>query len=435
MSTALALGARSIRWRSAAGVGALVGLLAAGCSSGSVAEPDTTSSVSPAATVGTVTGATSQFQPPSAALAMAETGAPPAASARVTDFGAKTDGSVDVAAALQAAMDSLPPTGGEVVFPAGRYRQDEVIIVDRPGVQLRGEPGATLVATSAERVAVLLRADDTALSTFELQAPQALQRKDALESHRVVIDGAARVRVADNVIDGSPATGVFVFGATDYLVTGNEVRNTLADGIHSTFGARRGAVLGNVVEHPGDDCVAVVSYLADGAVVSNVLEEGNTCRDSYHARGFSVVGGQGIVIRRNTIDSTRAAGVYLASEDSYDTYAAHDVQVVDNVISRANTDPSIDHAAIFSIGRNGAADTGGTSTSLANEDIRLSGNTITDAPASSSFIRFANRFHTRISIVGQSLEGDPSKTALDVASVARDQVEATDNTFNGRPFA
>jgi MYXO-CTERM domain-containing protein len=62
--------------------------------------------------------------------------------ANALDFGAKGDGSVDDAPAIQAAIDSA--TAGAILLPKGRYRIDSVLVISKSGVVLRGEgAGAT----------------------------------------------------------------------------------------------------------------------------------------------------------------------------------------------------------------------------------------------------------------------------------------------------
>lgn len=348
----------------------------------------------------------------------------------VTAFGATGDGATDDTAAIQRAVDSLEP-GDTLAFPAGTYLHADLITVERAGVRLEGLPGATLEATAPDRVAIVLRGDGVALSGFTLTAPNATRRLGALEHHRIVLDRGSGQVVEGNHVEGGPAAGIFAFGASDFAISGNTVENTMADGIHLTFGARDGTVTDNAVRHSGDDCIAVVSYVGDGAIVSGISEIGNSCVDSYNARGFSVVGGQDIEIRGGRVDLTRAAGIYLASEGSFDTYAAHRVQVVDNHITRANTDRSIDHAAIFSYARPGTARAAGRDVSLQNEDVLLSGNVIDGTVASWANILFNNPHHRRVVIEHQRITGDPGKAAVGMGGTPTAEYRTRSNTLNG----
>src|SRR5262245_27128531 len=65
---------------------------------------------------------------------------------------------------------------------------------------------------------------------------------------------------------------------------------------------------------------------------------GNTVSGHYWVRGISVVGGENVLIERNTIDRpTHAAGVYLARETAYLTFGVRNVLVRNNTITNVQT--------------------------------------------------------------------------------------------------
>lgn len=61
----------------------------------------------------------------------------------VKSFGAIGDGVTDDTAAIQAAIDKAELTGGIVFFPRGTYLTSAELVVDKPGVSLRGEGTGT----------------------------------------------------------------------------------------------------------------------------------------------------------------------------------------------------------------------------------------------------------------------------------------------------
>jgi nitrous oxidase accessory protein NosD len=68
----------------------------------------------------------------------ARTSGPPDNAYLVTWFGAKGDGVADDTAAIQAAIDALPASGGEVRFPTGDYLITSPLLIERSWVTLRG---------------------------------------------------------------------------------------------------------------------------------------------------------------------------------------------------------------------------------------------------------------------------------------------------------
>lgn len=249
----------------------------------------------------------------------------------VRNFGAIADDDRPDDDAIRRALATLPP-GSVLVLPPGRYIQAHSLVIDRPGVTLRGVE-ATLQATDPHDHALVLQADATGVLGLRLTArPE--RRGDRPEQSRLVLRGAGQ-RVRDVRIDGAASAGVLVLGASDFAITGTEVRGTLADGIHVTGASHRGCILGNRVRDAGDDLISVVSYEADAAPVRDVLVAGNEVAGGRWGRGLSVVGGEHITLRDNRIaDVLRAAGILIAREGSWHTRGVDEVRVEGNRLER-----------------------------------------------------------------------------------------------------
>jgi pectate lyase-like protein len=63
----------------------------------------------------------------------------------VTAFGATGNGITDDAPAIQAALDSVPATGGTVFVPAGDYRLGETLVISQGGTTLTGVGPASIL--------------------------------------------------------------------------------------------------------------------------------------------------------------------------------------------------------------------------------------------------------------------------------------------------
>lgn len=368
-----------------------------------------------------------------AACGLEEPPARPGGAVDVRSFGALPDDGRDDTAAIQAALDSLPP-GGWLLFPPGVYEHGARLTVRRPGAVLWSE-GATLHATNAADQAVLLAADGASIYNFTLTAVTAARLDAPWQARIAVFDRDDRsTHLRGNVIrgnrviaGGAPGTpaansassaGIFVYRADDFLVAENEVRRSLADGIHVTGGSKNGRVLANTVRETGDDMIAIVSYLANGSwiddgaaqiaasfagqrdleLVRNVLVAFNDVSGQYWGRGISVVGGADITIRDNRIaQTTTAAGVLLAREASFVTWGVNNVVVRDNAISQVqttlpaytppgwpNTGLRTGHAAveIHSFVFDDERAYGDLLAALAVQDLRITRNTVADTGAS-----------------------------------------------------
>ncbi len=290
------------------------------------------------------------------------------------EFGAVPDDDGDDAPAIQRALDTLQ--AGEVLwFEPGRYLMGSSLRVRRAGVTLAGER-AVLHATDPDDQALLIEADDTTVRSLTFTAATDGRREAARHARIAVVNdtpsGYLAVRntvIRDNRIDGSgppgsreansaSAAGILLLRAQGFLVAGNTVQRSLADGIHITGGSADGRVLGNVVRESGDDMIAVVSYADSGpaaagdaqrllrlwdsrlqqGLVSNVLIAGNDLSAPYWGRGISVVGGRSITIARNTLANLpTAAAILIAREASYQTFGVDDVLVDANRIGDVQT--------------------------------------------------------------------------------------------------
>jgi parallel beta-helix repeat protein len=293
----------------------------------------------------------------------------------VRSFGAKPDDDDDDSDAIQKALDTLKP-GETLYFPSGRYITSRSISVRRPGITITGD-NATLHATNPDDMALMVQADDTTVSSLTFTAITNT-RKSATRASRIAVVGdmpgsaPRRIRnavVRDNKIinadgPGTPgansasAAGIVVQHAERFLIAGNTVVRSLADGIHITGGSRNGRVLNNTVRETGDDMIAVVSYADKGpaarnsaaklastwdeqvekSLARNIVISGNRVSGQYSGRGITVVGGQSIAIVRNTIENVPvAAGILLAREAVYQTFGVENVVVEGNIVRDVQT--------------------------------------------------------------------------------------------------
>lgn len=83
----------------------------------------------------------------------------------VKEFGAKGDGFTDDTAAIQAAINALPATGGAVFFPAGEYEIHATINVNKHGVSLIGVGAGQREGATQDAAPSRLEADASFVGT------------------------------------------------------------------------------------------------------------------------------------------------------------------------------------------------------------------------------------------------------------------------------
>ena len=264
-----------------------------------------------------------------------------------TEFGATGDGQTDDGPAIQRALDSLK-NGDVLEIPAGQtYRHSNVLTVRNAGAHLRG-PG-TLLATGEETSALSIDADNVLVDGgLELKIARTSRRWSAPAQNNLNLLEHKGIVVRDVFVDGAGAAGVFVYGASNYLIEDVTVQNTRADGIHQTHGAHHGILRRARVRNVGDDGIAIVSYGTDGAICHDIEIESPRFTGNQWGRGFSVVGGENINFYDIYAENSNAAAIYIACEgEPWNTAPTRRVRIEGGVIKRSNQSDTVDHGAVL----------------------------------------------------------------------------------------
>jgi hypothetical protein len=254
----------------------------------------------------------------------------------VTDFGATPDDGSDDTSAIQAAMNSMR-SGGTLLFPPGEYRYSNTLSLPHDNVALWGYDGAYLHNTRSDDSYlrhIAIKGNNSGIYGFRISTDRHSRGTSGADYLIMLTDGANQEAI-DNQLEwgGIHITG----GASGYLVSGNSVLDSTADSIRHTDGATNGVVAGNYVRGAGDDMISVVSTRGERKNAGIVIE-GNDLADQYWGRGISVVGGDNITIRNNSISGTACcAAILVAQEDVYNTMGVRNVVVEGNVISHVQT--------------------------------------------------------------------------------------------------
>jgi hypothetical protein len=201
--------------------------------------------------------------------------------------------------------------------------------------------------------------------------------------------------VRDVTVDGAGCAGVYVEGASHYLLENVTVRDSRSDGIHNTGGSTHGVIRNCTVTNSGDDGFAVVSYDSDAALCSDITFQSPRFMGNTWGRGFSVVGGTQISYFDVYGQDSNAAMVYVAAEPApWLTRPSTDVVVAGGTLIRSNTNARIDHGAVLLYAGNRAA----------NDRLAISGLTIRDTRRSAPF-QVGLLADKAASIRGTSLDG------------------------------
>lgn len=287
------------------------------------------------------------------------------------DYGASGLGIDDNTAHLEAAIAALQP--GDHFLLAGTYRHATALTIDTANVLVSGD--GTLIGTDETNRALRVTAPDVVVEDITLDHDGNTDRQTPDVTAGLYVGAVAGFRGRRITIKNAASVGVILRGSTDFLVEDFTVVDSWADGIHMTGGANTGRVVRPTVLRPGDDGVAVVSYLSDDEPCHDIDVFVPKVHGQNFGRGLSVVGGTDIRYWMIDVAQTDGAGVYIACEDnlSWQTYPPVRVKVIGGTISGANFgSPIPDHAAVHVINQ---------SDTLTLEDVEVSGLTIRDTYA------------------------------------------------------
>jgi parallel beta-helix repeat protein len=224
------------------------------------------------------------------ACAPNDDGGSPSVTLSVSDFGARGDGETFDTAAIQKAVDALPP-GGVLRFPPGTYR-----IEPERGIKLKDDMRvdlgeATLVADNVSRAS----------------AGSSTSRDGGTSSSRGTLVGSR---------DGTPDWGIGIRAsdASDLVIENVTVRNFFFDGIILTGdrGCERVAVRGVVAENNRRTGLAIVSALdvtvEDSTFASTRGQSPEAGVNGEPNRGQQV---RNVSFRRCTFRGNAGGGLYL----------------------------------------------------------------------------------------------------------------------------
>jgi len=268
----------------------------------------------------------------------------------VRSFGATGNGRSDDTDAFQRAIDSIPPAGGVVRVPAGRYVIDPLRSVRmRSRVDLRMDPGATLLAkpNAAPRAYVLLaeRVADVTISGGSIVGERYAHLGTKGEwGHGVMVRGASRVTIRNLTISRCWGDGISVGGFAPKGGAGIPSSDILIDNVRCRGNRRQGLTIGRsrrvrVIDSEfsdthgtkpeyGIDIEPDAPGTAEDITIERCVLRGNHgggiqayhrssnvsirgCTIENNGSGIYTVNALGGVIANNTIRMNRNAGVAL----------------------------------------------------------------------------------------------------------------------------
>lgn len=311
-------------------------------------------------------------QPPAVYRTDAGIGASSTASAAalsVTEFGAVANDGRDDHSAFAAAAKAAKQQNKTLYVPAGTFHLSKILTIDSIRMEGAGKAATVLVSTDPQKGSIDLKGSGVSLRNLKHVYEKTVPRGNgAHEKNSITVRGASNF-VIDNVsVSKSSTAGIMVaYGSNNGIISNNTVANTGADGIHMTTESHHITVENNTVTAAGDDGIAVVSYKTSPVPVRAVTIRDNEVGGLSKARGISVVGGENVTIENNSVKNTMLAGIYIATEGSYNTMNVDGVKVVKNTVNHTGIKEPEKHPNVLVYAGQGTID-----------NVEFSRNTITN---------------------------------------------------------
>lgn len=313
----------------------------------------------------------------------------------VQEFGAKGDGVTDDQRSIVKAIAYAKSNNFTVYFPSGHYKHSDIIVLD--GVQAYGDGFTSILdGTDPAHTAIKLTGNNSSIKDVRKTTSNVVKRRSNRESANILIDNADYFIVERVLSEQCAGAGILSFTGKNGKILENKIQNTLADGIHMTHGSEDISVVKNTVYNSGDDMIAVVSYVVYGSKCKRITIDDNECDTQVIGRGISVVGGDNVSITNNKIKNCYSAGIYIYSEDSYNTYGCEDISIINNIVENSGN-ATVPMASLHVGGRKGYETKNISSKNNIFKGCRYRGAAVTKM---SSFKSLSDTFN---SVIGQGI--------------------------------
>jgi len=165
-------------------------------------------------------------------------------------------------AAIQKAIDTLPPSGGSIFLPAGKYKLDGMVHINRSYVSIRGEQGTILVLKDGVKQPNILIGSDA-------QKPDPKKKISHVTISNLELDGnkdkqdsefhPTKPWLRNNTID--------IRGVDDLRIENVDAHHARSGGIVASWDCERIWIRGSAFHHHFFDGIAL--YTSDGIIVSD----------------------------------------------------------------------------------------------------------------------------------------------------------------------
>lgn len=212
---------------------------------------------------------------------------------------------------INAAIQALPETGGEIVILDGTYNITASIVLDRANSTLRGNGSATVLKrmwdSSTQEGIVNVSADNCTVCDLCFDGNKVAYTSN---NNRGVNISGSKICVTGNTYNNNKSDGIYVSGSGN-TITGNTCNDNSSYGIH-VRGNGGNTVAGNTCNNNSSYGIHVGSTINHNNTIT-----GNTCNDN-GSYGICVSSAASNTITGNTCNNNNC-GIYVSGSGNNTT--------------------------------------------------------------------------------------------------------------------
>lgn len=235
--------------------------------------------------------------------------------------------------ALRRALIQFIESGRPVVVATGRHVVANPIVIRGCKVDLSGVRGSSIEMQDNSAGGIRLeRCSSATIQNLSLHWTGSVLGQRKHYGAGILCSECADPHISSVSVRGPPGAGIHFEACYRPRVRASAVLHSAADGVH--FANCHNPVCEAVsTDSTGDDGVAFVNYKRLPEATGG-LGRGIYIRNSA-ARGIAIVGQSDVTLEGFLIDGTRASGLFVATDDSYQTRSPRQVQIRKGVVKRA----------------------------------------------------------------------------------------------------
>ncbi len=211
---------------------------------------------------------------------------------------------------IQAAINALPSTGGEVVVLDGTYHITASINVNKNNVTLRGNGNATVLkrmwGSTTNQGVITVSANTCTVRRLKLDGNKTSYNTSY--NYSIYLYNSSNSTVTGNTCNNNGANGIYLYNSSNSTVIGNTCSNNSSSGIN-LYNSSNSTVIGNTCSNNSSSGIYVNSS-------NNTITE-NICNNNTNSTYVLVAGIYvNSTVIGNTCSNNSSSGIYVNSSNN-----------------------------------------------------------------------------------------------------------------------